>query len=107
AVDRLHQIERCAQDMIFGACGDQARVGHCRSRERCEDACLASHRFVIAVPLVLGWSAQHVVAAGLGELQHNVVCPTTELAHVSDWACAESSFVHPGGKTVEIDWWSG
>ena len=102
-VDRLHQVERGADDVEVGLGGDQAGVGHVGPGQRAEDPRLAAHRLVAVGPLV-GWRpAQHVRVVAAAEPHEHVLRAAGDQLDVGDRTGARLPLVHPAGDPVEVD----
>jgi hypothetical protein len=104
AVDRLHQVEGCTQQLDVGAGGDEGRVGHVRPRQGREHPRLTAHRLVAVGPLVGRRPAEHEGPGAPTEAQQHVLGAAGDALDVPDRrARLEAPVVHPPGQHVEVD----
>ena len=103
AVDRLHQVERGAENVDVALCGDQPRMRHVGVGEGAEHASLAAHRLVGILAFVLRRPTEDERAPVANEAQQQVLRATRERFDRFQRARTETLPIHPVGEEIDVD----
>ena len=103
SLDRLHQVERGAEQLDIGTRGDQRRVGNVGSGERGQHPRFAPHGLVAVRPLVGRWPPEHELASAAREPDQHVLGAAADRTQVRQWTRLEVVVVHPRGEPIDVD----